>query len=255
MAFVWDTIGPVLMQVTSVPDPTNDTTPSYTLNADSVGWLVGSTGTIDYGIGAGGVGDLAIVLNGDNTTTYTTPLVDANYTDCDIIVTDFAGNVSNTLEVNDFEVDTIAAMIASVTTEDLDENGSIDTATLVFDDEINDSTIILSDFAIDGVSPQLLDTDVPNDDTVIFTWLIEIAGTDAKTLDYTSSADDLAGNDIAAFSELSVDAAGPVLLSPRTVTTTSVEATFSEDIDGTTLNGSGSEFEVDGFVISDASET
>src|SRR3989338_6004892 len=204
MAFVWDTIGPVLMQVTSVPDPTNDTTPSYTLNADSVGWLVGSTGTIDYGIGAGGVGDLAIVLNGDNTTTYTTPLVDANYTDCDIIVTDFAGNVSNTLEVNDFEIDTIAAMVASVTTEDLDEDGSIDTATLVFTDEIDDSTVVLTDFAIEGINPTATSTGAtPNDSTIVLTFGTQVAGTEAKTLEYGSVATDLAGNTIMPFSEVS----------------------------------------------------
>ena len=255
MAFVWDTIGPVLMQVTSVPDPTNDTTPSYTLNADSVGWLVGSTGTIDYGIGACGVGDLAIVLNGDNTTTYTTPLVDANYTDCDIIVTDFAGNVSNTLEVNDFEIDTIAAMVASVTTEDLDEDGSIDTATLVFTDEIDDSTVVLTDFAIEGINPTAMSTGgTADDNTIVFTFGAEIAGTEAKTLDYTSSADDLAGNDIAPFSEVSIDAAGPVMLSARTITTTRIDTTWSENIDGATVNDTGTEFTVVGFVVSDADD-
>ncbi|PIR45844.1 MAG: hypothetical protein COV08_02880, partial [Candidatus Vogelbacteria bacterium CG10_big_fil_rev_8_21_14_0_10_49_38] len=89
---------------------------------------------------------------------------------------------------------------------------------------------------------------------IVFTFDVEIAGTEAKTLNYTSSADDLAGNDIAPFAELSIDEAGPVLLSARTVTTTSVEAMFSEDLNGGTVNGSGNEFTVAGILATAAVE-
>ncbi|MDO8407657.1 MAG: Ig-like domain-containing protein [bacterium] len=233
--FVWDTTVPTLASVTPVPNPTNDTTPSYTFSASHVGWLSGHTGGAIGYVGACGSGDLITAAAGDNTTTYTVP-ANVTYTDCDITVTDAAGNVSSTLEVNDFEVDTIAALISSVTTEDTDFDGSIDTSTLVFDDEINDSTILLTDFAIEGTNPTAFSTGtMANDATIVLTFGTQVAGTEAKTLDYTSSADDLAGNDIAPFAELSVDEAGPVLLSARTITTTSIEATFSEDLNGATV--------------------
>lgn len=255
MTFVWDTIAPVLTEVTPVPSPSNDTSPSYTFSIDSVGWLTGSTGTIDYGLGSCGSGDLTVVQNGNNTTTYGA-LSDDTYTDCDIIVTDFAGNVSNTLEVNDFEVDTDPAEIMTVTTEDTDADGSIDTATLVFDDEINDSTILLADFAIEGVNPTAMDTGTTTDDTtIILTFGTQIDGTEKKTLNYTSSASDLAGNDIAPFSELSIDAAGPVPISAQTKTTTSIDVTFSEDLNGSSDSPADFFVDVDGDTVSDVTAT
>jgi len=253
MNFAWDTIAPVLEEVTPVKNPTNDPTPDYTFSADSVKQLAGSTGELISYAGSC-TGTPTVPVAGNNTVTLDA-LVDGTYTDCDLTVTDAAGNTSVALEINDFEVDMIAATINTVTTEDLDEDGSIDTATLVFDDEIDDSTILLTDFAIEGVNPTVMTTGTANDATIVFTFGTEIAGTEAKTLDYTSSADDLAGNDIAPFSELSIDEAGPVLLSAITVTTTSIDATFSEDLNGTTVNGGGGEFGVVGYAVSAASET
>src|SRR3989344_4050320 len=253
--FAWDTIKPVLAQVTAVPNPTNDTTPSYTFSVDSIKQLVASGGgTIGY-TGACGICDLATAVVGSNTTTYTVT-ANVTYTNCDITVTDAAGNTSLVLEVNNFEADTIAALISSVTTEDTDFDGSIDKATLVFNDEINDSTIVLMDFSIAGTNPTAVSTGTtPNDTTIILTFVTEIPGTEAKTLNYTSSADDLAGNDIAPFSKLSIDAAKPVLLSARTISTTQITATFSENLDGCTVNDSGNEFTVAGTIVTAASET
>ena len=68
----------------------------------------------------------------------------------------------------------------------------------------------------------------------------EVDGTEAKTVSYTvGSALDLAGNAIATFSYTSTDAAGPVLISARTITTTSIDAQFSEDLNGATVNAGG----------------
>jgi len=255
--FAWDTTAPVLAEVTPVKNPTNDPTPDYTFSADLVKQLAGSTGEmINYSGSCKATPTTPI--DGSNTITLEAAaggnLADATYADCDLTVTDAAGNTSATLQINDFEVNTIAAMIASVTTEDINEDGLIDKATLVFDDEIDDSTIVLTDFAIEGINPTVMTTGIADDATIVFTFATQIAGTEAKTLDYTSSADDLAGNDIAPFAELSIDEAGPVLLSARTVTTTSIEATFSEDLNGSTVDGGGGEFTASGETVTAAAE-
>jgi len=232
--FVWDTIAPVLAVVTPIPSPTNDTTPSYTFSADHVGWLT-ATGPVSYA-GTCGSGDLSAASAGNNTTTFSA-LGNAIYTDCDLAVTDAAGNLSLTLEVNDFEIDTIAATVSTITTYDTDFNGKVDKVTIVFDDPVDDSTFTPSDFSIDGVLADGFDTETTVDnETVSLTFSTQVPGTGAKSLVYGSTALDLAGNSIATFTTAATDEAKPVLLSAKTVTTTSIEATFSEDLDGATLN-------------------
>src|SRR3989338_479465 len=99
--FVWDTTAPTLAEVTAIPTPANDATPSYTFSASHVGWLTGHTGgTVTYA-GACGAGSVATAAAGNNTTTYTVA-PNVTYTDCDIQVTDAAGNISSVLQVNDF---------------------------------------------------------------------------------------------------------------------------------------------------------
>ncbi len=258
MNFVWDTTAPVLGEVTAIADPTSDNTPSYEFSVDSVGYLPGhSGGTITYG-GSCTSGDLTTAADGNNTTTYAT-LADATYADCTIDVIDAAGNSSspgNTLTLTSFEVDTIPAVTTSITTYDTDLDGKIDKATIVFDNPIDDSTFTPSDFTIEGVPADGKDTeDTPDDETISVTWSSGVDGTGAKSLVYGSTALDLAGNTIAPFTTPATDAAKPVLLSARTVTTTSVDATFSEDLDGSTVNGTGSEFTVVGFAVSGATES
>ena len=258
--FVWDTTDPVLTAVTLVPTPTNDTSPSYTFSVDKAAWLVGNTGTINI-TGACGAWTPSAAQDGSNTITFTGPLANAMYTDCDITVTDFAGNSNAVaLQINDFEVDTVAAVTntAGITTEDTNTNGKIDTVTVVFDDPVDDSTFVASDFTVGGVTPTAVDTDGGVDDnTIVLVMGTEVDGTEAKTVSYTvGSALDLAGNAIATFSYTSTDAAGPVLISARTITTTSIDAQFSEDLNGATVNAGGSEFTVAGgtYAVSAAVE-
>ena len=256
MTFVWDTTAPVLSEVTPIANPTNDTTPSYTFNADNVGHLSGhSGGAVTYG-GSCTAGDLSTAVDGDNTTTYAT-LSDATYNDCTIAVTDAAGNTSSDLTLSSFEIDTVAATVLSITTEDTDPNGKVDQATITFDDEVDDSTFLAGDFTINGTVATSITTGTPDDNTFVLTFGTEIDGTDAKTLTYSGTATDLAGNTILGFSNLATDLAKPMLISARTVSTTSIEATFSEDLNGTTVNSGGGEFSVasGGYAISAASET
>ena len=252
--FVWDTTAPTLAEVTAIPTPANDATPSYTFSASHVGWLTGHTGgTVTY-TGACGAGSVVTAAAGNNTTTYTVA-PNATYTDCDIQVTDAAGNTSSVLQVNDFEVDTITALVSSITTTDANLDGMVDTATIVFDDEVKDSTFSAGTFSIGGIAATTFTTGTANDNTVVLSHA-GVAGTNAKTVSYTpGTATDLAGNLLGAISQTSTDAAKPVLLSARTTSVTTATATFSEDLNGGTLNTNGTEFAVVGATVSAAAES
>ncbi|MFH0895857.1 MAG: Ig-like domain-containing protein [Bacteroidota bacterium] len=100
--FIVDTLAPVLAEITPVTNPTNDLTPDYTFNSSEAG-------AITYG-GSCGNGNLTIAVADNNTTTYG-PLSDATYSDCEIVVTDAAGNPSATLPVSDFTVDTASPTV------------------------------------------------------------------------------------------------------------------------------------------------
>ena len=102
----WDTTPPVITQVTPVPSPTNDTTPNYTFHSTEVG-------TITYGGSCSPFLDVNAVT-GNNTITFNT-LANWTYSDCTIEVKDAAGNVSNTLQVNTFTIDTIKPTCTSFT--------------------------------------------------------------------------------------------------------------------------------------------
>ncbi len=93
---VYDTIAPVISENMPVITPTNDTTPRYEFNVDS-------TSAITYG------GDCS---SPEGQAYATRQQVDFNtlsdglYSNCTIFVTDRAGNVSNTITVSPFTVDT-----------------------------------------------------------------------------------------------------------------------------------------------------
>ena len=87
---------PVLTEVYPVTTPTADPTPNYTFSSTKAG-------TITYG-GSCSSGTTS-ATSGNNTITFLT-LSDGTYSNCTIIVTDSDGNVSNTLEVTTFIVNT-----------------------------------------------------------------------------------------------------------------------------------------------------
>ncbi|MEK7148707.1 MAG: DUF5011 domain-containing protein, partial [Patescibacteria group bacterium] len=254
--FAWDTTAPLVTQVTPIGTPTNDTTPSYVFNVDSVKQLVASIGGgITYG-GSCGNGTPASAVAGSNTATYGSPtLADAIYADCTIVVTDAAGNANLALAVPSFEIDTLVALVSSITTTDANLDGMVDTATIVFTDEVKDSTFSVSNFMIGGVVATIFTTGTANDNTVVLSHA-GVAGTNAKTVAYTpGSATDLAGNPIVGFSQTSTDAAGPVMLSAISTSITTIEVTFSEDLNGSTVTNA--DFTVGGNTLTtpDAAET
>ncbi|SVB77268.1 uncharacterized protein METZ01_LOCUS230122, partial [marine metagenome] len=94
-----------LFEVTPVTTPTSDNTVSYTF-ASAV------AGTISYGGSCSSDNNMATA--DDNTITFD-PLAEGTYSNCTITVTDPTGNVSNTLTISTFIVDTTAATLAEVT--------------------------------------------------------------------------------------------------------------------------------------------
>jgi len=87
---------PILAELTGVPTPTNNITPSYTFSSDDE-W------TIIYSWSCSSVTTWAII--GDNIITFD-PLLDGLHDDCMIKVTDDAGNESLRLPVSPFTIDT-----------------------------------------------------------------------------------------------------------------------------------------------------
>src|SRR3989338_7559433 len=252
IVFVWDVTAPQLTQMTPVPTPTNDNTPSWTFGVDFVSSIFPGGG-ISYS-GSCGSGVLATAVAGSNTTTFST-LVDGTYSNCAVTVTDAAGNTSSALTATSFEVDTVMANVSTITTTASDFEGEVDSAVIVFDDEVKDSTFVAGDFTIGGVAATTFTTGTANDNTVVLS-NAGVAGTNAKTVSYTpGTATDLAGNLLGAISQTSTDAAKPVLLSARTTSVTTATATFSEDLNGGTLNTNGTEFAVVGATVSAAAES
>ena len=90
------TTAPVIAEVTAVTTPTNDTTPDYTFSSDEAG-------TITYGGSC--FSSTTSAINGNNTITFNA-LSNGTYSKCTITVTDSTGNVSNTLEITSFTIDT-----------------------------------------------------------------------------------------------------------------------------------------------------
>jgi hypothetical protein len=100
-----DTTAPVLVEVTAVKTPSNDNTPNYTFSSNEVGTITYS-GSCTSGITSATNGNNTITFNGLNDGTYST---------CTIVVTDLTGNVSNTLTITSFVVDTAAPIMSEVT--------------------------------------------------------------------------------------------------------------------------------------------
>ncbi|WP_394388150.1 BspA family leucine-rich repeat surface protein [Shewanella woodyi] len=104
-SFVVDSTGASLSEVTPVTTPTSDSTPSYSFSSTE-------TGSISY-LGSCSSAT-SVAVNGSNTITFNT-LADGNYSDCQLRVTDSAGNLSNLLSVSSFVVDSTGASLSEVT--------------------------------------------------------------------------------------------------------------------------------------------
>ena len=101
-----DIVKPVLTEITTITTPTNDRTPNYTFSSSE-------SGSITYGGSCSSSTTSAI--SGNNTITLVS-LSDGTYSNCTIIVTDSAGNISSTLTITTFTIeDTVSPTIEKVT--------------------------------------------------------------------------------------------------------------------------------------------
>ena len=133
-----DVTAPVLAEVTPVVTPASDTTPNYTFSTDTTGTLTmgGSCGT-SSSTTIGSTGNITITLTD---TDNTTPLTDANYSDCNLTLTDDQNN-STTLSISAFTIDITAPTLISVMPQDDNTTTPTDTnLTLTFDEAIQFGT-------------------------------------------------------------------------------------------------------------------
>ncbi len=103
-----DIKGPVLIEVTAIKTPDNDTTPDYTFSSDEAG-------TITYGGSCSSITTEAV--SGNNTITLNS-LSDGTYSDCTISVPDNISNVS-ILNITSFRIDTSGLMGGSIQKNEL----------------------------------------------------------------------------------------------------------------------------------------
>ena len=119
-----DTTKPVVIEVTSVPTPTTDTTPDYTFNSNEAG-------AITYSGDCSSVATSAV--SGNNTITFNTLAIGV-HNNCSLTVTDTAGVISDVLNINSFEI----VPEPTLTIEDvsgLEGSGSL-TFTIVLDNAV-----------------------------------------------------------------------------------------------------------------------
>jgi hypothetical protein len=103
--FTVDTTAPVLRVVVPVTTPTNDTTPRYTFTSNE-------SGTIAYSGDCSSVDTFA--NEGENWVDFN-PLSLATHSNCELTVTDAAGNTSAALAVNTFTIEQTAPTLSEVT--------------------------------------------------------------------------------------------------------------------------------------------
>ncbi|MEE8152057.1 MAG: LamG domain-containing protein, partial [candidate division NC10 bacterium] len=132
--------------------------------------------------------------------------------------------------------DTGAPLISSATTQDNDGDGSVDRAVIVFDEAVDDSTLVVGGFTIGGVTVTGMVTGTSDDDTITLTLTdgTEASGTDVKDVLYTAATGlltDIAGNalaDVLSGGVSEVDGAAPILLSAVRDSDTQITVTLSE---------------------------
>lgn len=176
-----------------------------------------------------------------------------------VLTKDTNAGATNTNTQASTLVDVTAPTITTITTKDANSDGSVETATIIFSEAVNDSTFAASNFTIGGVTATTINTGTANDNTFNVVLATGVAGTAAKQVHYTQGTGaDIAGNLLANVVDGTVvetDGANPILLSAQTKTTTTIDLTFSEDLKGSTVNLTGTDFTIGGgFSITHAVE-
>jgi len=142
-----DTTPPVIAEVTAVTISTSDSTPDYTFHTTEAG-------SITYGGSC--YSSTIIAYSGNNTITFNA-LSDDTYYNCTITVKDSAGNVSNTLTIPPFTVDTTVPDTTAPTVTFSPANGATvvpisNNITITFSEAVrNIDNTVLTDSNIDSL--------------------------------------------------------------------------------------------------------
>ncbi|MBW9267966.1 MAG: hypothetical protein K1565_20810, partial [Candidatus Thiodiazotropha sp. (ex. Lucinisca nassula)] len=111
--FTIDTTPPVLTEVQAISTPTSNNTPVYSFQSTE-------SGTISY---SGACSSTSLSANEGMNTINLGPLVDSTYSNCEINLTDQAGNISTGLTLSSFTIDTtVPQMLNAVVYEGSNAN-------------------------------------------------------------------------------------------------------------------------------------
>ena len=149
-------------------------------------------------------------------------------------------------------IDTTAPTITAIETRDRNSNGYIDAILIRLDENIADSSIVASDFIINGTGTLSLGSDpaeFANDNLILLTFSDNLLLSDATPQSsYTAGTlSDLYGNTLASTSPVNAtDKAGPAVLSAETISTNEVRVTLSEAVDDSSLDAD--DFFFNGFI-------
>ncbi len=115
--FIIDATAPVLTEVTPVPSPTNDNTPSYTFDSSENKFFVSFFGACHA---PAAENKTIIVPQGGGNPIYRYDITfgtlsDGTYDDCAFLIQDSFANTSNTLAINTFTIDTAGPTLTQVT--------------------------------------------------------------------------------------------------------------------------------------------
>ncbi|MDC0230135.1 carboxypeptidase-like regulatory domain-containing protein, partial [Deltaproteobacteria bacterium] len=206
-SFTIAAVKPILLQVTAVPNPTNDNTPNYTFYSTL-------QGTINYSGGCDSDNNTSAVGDDNNTVTFNA-LAENTYNDCKISVTHNTVPSDN-LSVNSFTIDTTPPSLNQVTPVPTRDNDSTPNYTF-YSNEVGDITY--------GGGCNSSDTSADADNNTIT--LNALA--DATYSNCTITVRDNASNtsDNLTVNQFTIDTTGPVLDNVTNVPTPSSDNTSS----------------------------
>ena len=248
-----DTVAPVLAQVTAVPTPSNDQTPSFVFTTTKAGTLSSSLG---FSTGA------AVATRSNQTVTFNT-LTGGTYTGKTITVTDTYGN-SGSFTIPDFVIDTTAPTLTTVGLSSNNGNAALAkagdeiTLTMVASENINQPTVTMS---INGtaVTPTIAGAD--KNWTAKYTVQAGQNGAVTFTINFSDTSSN-AGTEVTTVtdgSSVTVDTVAPVLAQVTAVPTPSNDQTpsfvFTTTKAGTLTTSIAEGFSTGAAVATDSNQT
>ena len=227
----YDRTLPIVTEITVVPTPSNNTTPGYTFDSTEAG-------NITYGGGCTSPTAVAVAFPAHNTVTFNA--LAQNTYNCTINITDASGNISGTLPMSTFVIDTTAPDVTLSSTALSNTNISPIPFRATFTEAVtgfDQTDITVGNGSVTSFTPDLATAPIGS----IYDFEVTPLGQGLVTVDIAATkCKDLATNDNTAAVQLSrtYDNVQPSLvlssLSPDPTNTAPIPftATFSEPVNG-----------------------